>query len=1090
MAKKKKKNFKNPHGLKIDRKNKTFLFSWELGQNDYKDQVLNYAWITKKEALTNVKDAIKNGKDISKSVNWKDISVDKNDKNKSVSYDNSDFYPTSGKPVLYGVVFRVRAKSKAGKLKPWVYKAVDIDAPPKPTLNLTWDSNTANKVSFSWSLNGSEVNTKPFVKFEWQSIRGHASDSGKQDYSKENWSEPDRTGSPTAAGSNSITDTDAQSGSDFSRIVRIRSVGPGGASGWVYDAHPYARPYKPGDIIIKSIYQDPETNYFQIAIEWSDNGSLPVDASLVQYVIGVPRYIDGHLYLPDGVTDSSWQTAQSRATPKGYNNHSALIQILAPVPVDNCLWFRIHSVHDTQSNDSNPKLVYSGGLAAPSLTIPEPPSSERLLTLTVNRRCTIPGSHVALYYQDSRPSDAPSNYSGKIVGLIPSEDFEEQNPKTITIKIPDFYKPNDSGTYDISIGAQSFVGTYTSSTRSDDVTFYTISEYKQTKEWGDQLPIVLSSKTTYEDGDIPKAPTNVVASKWPREGVINVRWAPAWKSSNGAQIAWADHDDALYSTSQPSSFDLTSMQGSRLNIDNLELGKNWYIWVRLMRTNSEGNTTYGPYAKAEPFPFPLTQVPVKPVLTSDKTACSKKDMLRLSWVYVSGDTTKQKSAIVQVYNNNAFETFKEVEEEQFISFKVEEIMKYGNEVEFRVIVISESGMRSDPSETVTINIQSPPSCTIVSTSLEQVNKTIGSETKSIYELQKLPLTFGVSGAFVSDILSLEVYRADDYKIYLPDESEDTGYAGETVYQTSLTPQVNQTSNLIGISREDLRKVMKKFDDGGTYIARVSVTDELGQTTSVEREFEVNWTHQAVVPTVTIEPEITEFRDGEDVRRITIMKITPQLPSGVNPTDYAADKVDIYRLSAEKPERIVKDGAFGTTYVDPYPTIGDQGGYRVVMVTADGDSKCADSTDAWDDWEGNIDTKFQLIDFGGREIEFKYNVSLDNSWNKRFTTTKYLGGGTQGDWDAGVDRTGSLKGVTFYDLEPEVYQDLRDLAEHDGICRLRTIDGTNIACNIDVSDNSTYNSLEHKHDITLSYTKVDNYEDDGVTYDEWIVGDNQ
>ena len=196
---------------------------------------------------------------------------------------------------------------------------------------------------------------------------------------------------------------------------------------------------------------------------------------------------------------------------------------------------------------------------------------------------------------------------------------------------------------------------------------------------------------------------------------------------------------------------------------------------------------------------------------------------------------------------------------------------------------------------------------------------------------------------------------------------------------------------------------------------------------------------------------------------------------------------MYRRSVDRPELIFTGGHINEMYVDPYPTIGPEAGYRIVYVTKNGDYTTANNTSAWIDFDNGINTKFQLIDFDGEQIEFKYNIKIKHTWNKRFTKTVYLGGSTQGDWDSGYDMDSSVDGNTFYDLEPEVYEQFRELGAHDGICHLRLIDGTNICCNINVSDSSQFNSLEHQHDISLSIEKVDNPDFDAMTYSDWLNG---
>ena len=132
----------------------------------------------------------------------------------------------------------------------------------------------------------------------------------------------------------------------------------------------------------------------------------------------------------------------------------------------------------------------------------------------------------------------------------------------------------------------------------------------------------------------------------------------------------------------------------------------------------------------------------------------------------------------------------------------------------------------------------------------------------------------------------------------------------------------------------------------------------------------------------------------------------------------------------------------------------------------------------------FDTKFQYINFDEREIEFRYNVRFSNSWNKQFTGTHYLGGNYVGDWLAGTEHTNSITGNVIDNLEEDTLNAIYDLAEYDGVCRIRTIEGANFAANITVSDSSEFNSPDHVHSITLNVTKVDNVFGEATTLGEW------
>lgn len=337
-------------------------------------------------------------------------------------------------------------------------------------------------------------------------------------------------------------------------------------------------------------------------------------------------------------------------------------------------------------------------------------------------------------------------------------------------------------------------------------------------------------------------------------------------------------------------------------------------------------------------------------------------------------------------------------------------------------------------------------------------------------LTSMPLEYTATGAGTSANVYAYISRATDYTMARPDGTSITGHAGETVYSNSYIGEAKQTVNL-----DDL---MGYLDDGADYTLTVVISNDIGQQDYASIDFTVKWNHQAIMPegTVTIEDGVAKIH--------TMAAVQDETETG--------DHIDIYRLSGDSPHLIFQNAEFDHTYVDPYPTIGSRGGYRLVYVTNNGDyiAPIPDSDGgeeiAWYDIteDASINTPFQLLDFGGETIEFKYNVKIDNSWDKRFTKTQYLDGAVQGDWDIGTDKTQSLSGITFDDLEPEVYDAFRRLAEYSGICHVRTIEGSNYTANVNVKDSSTFNSLEHQHDISLDITRVDDPEMDAMPLEKW------
>ena len=332
-------------------------------------------------------------------------------------------------------------------------------------------------------------------------------------------------------------------------------------------------------------------------------------------------------------------------------------------------------------------------------------------------------------------------------------------------------------------------------------------------------------------------------------------------------------------------------------------------------------------------------------------------------------------------------------------------------------------------------------------------------------LTALPLTATVTGAGTGGTTTLVIERAEDYHMDRPDEQDFNGFEGETILLFSQTGE-----DPITIHREDL---IGSLDDGAQYRLVATVQDSLGQSSSARIDFEVHWSHQAVIP------------EGTAAISGTVAFITPIAPEGF----VEGDTCDIYRLSADRPELIVSGGAFGVTYVDPYPAIGEFGGHRIVYRTADGDYITAENEIAWLDITAEdgdaLNIVYSLIDFEGEQIEFYYDVTHSNTWEKDFKETRYLGGSVTGDWNKAIGRTASLKGSTITIKDQDTMRKFRRLAAYPGICHIRTVDGSSFKCDIQVSEDRRYDSNTIRAEYSLSVTRVDPEELDGLTYAEWI-----
>ena len=348
----------------------------------------------------------------------------------------------------------------------------------------------------------------------------------------------------------------------------------------------------------------------------------------------------------------------------------------------------------------------------------------------------------------------------------------------------------------------------------------------------------------------------------------------------------------------------------------------------------------------------------------------------------------------------------------------------------------------------------------------EITARIAETYKDVLSLTEMPLTVELAGVNDNIISTLTIERTADYHMDRPDETQFDGFEGEIVY---LTTQ-NGGEDII-INQEDLIGLM---DDEASYRIFVTFKDVYGQSMNDSVDFEVHWEHQAIIPEATVEI------DSENL----IAKLTPVAPTGT----LEGDTCDIYRLSADRPELIVKDAVFGTQYVDPYPAIGEFGGHRFVFKTANGDYITEDNDIAWTDTgaeDGDIlESERAIIDFDGNQLLLYYNVDVGHQWDKDFQQTKYLGGSIQGDWNAGVSRSGSISAVMITLTDSDQIRMLRELAVYTGVCHVRTTDGSSYTADVQVAEDRDHDDYGKLASFSLTITRVDAETLDGLTYQQW------
>lgn len=829
------------------------------------------------------------------------------------------------------------------------------------------------------------VVSKQTLKFLWATDLEYIAGKGDPDVQDVEYQRVDSTTATqnqvvwgTAPSSSNFTDVTGQAASGYVTYTETANIewfrccsrGLNGQSAWVYAYHVNAMPYAATGLTAKASGKN-------VTLNWKPTTSAehPLDYQQIQYCYGTPTTVDsaGVPVCPAGVT---WAIGENNIVPTA---KTATFPITQFPPVDQCLFIRIASISEGNTAYSDSIFAMAGSITAPTLSsvVSDPVTKTTVLTFVDNSTCGL-------------TKMAAVTSANKVLGTV------AHGVLSITVKgIP---------TAKVLYGIMAFVGSAASKPkmRSDNVFLTT--------------------------GNVPLAPTNVAAIATERDGVAEVSWEIPWTDAEGAEISWADHDDAWESTKEPERYAI-DQRATWWNVAELAQGVNYYFRVRLKDTSD----TYSPYSSMVSLSF--ASAPGKPVLTSSAVAIQPGESFQLAWTYESTDTTEQALAIIY---DNGTELARVENNSQRISITPAWI--YGSSHPLTVRTVSRSGVLSVLSDAVTITVAAAPSISALDTSITS------GITSGV--LTDLPIVMTVTGAGDGGQTTIKIERLGDYFVERPDESVTEGYDGETIYAVAYSGD-----GQISIYREDL---VGSFDDGGAYRMTAIVQDSVGQKASAYLDFVVGWTHQAETPTATV--------------TVNTSNLTASLKATAPASYVAGDTVDIYRLSADKPELIVKGGTFGVTYIDPYPA--SNGGYRFVDVTADGDYTTATGL-AWIDKTCSLVLNDAVIDFNGEQVSLPYNIELSSSWDKDFQETQYLNGHVVGDWNAAVGRSGSIDTVLLRnDARIAI---LRDLAVWNGICHVRTPDGSSYSANVDVSESSNYSTKTVSFSLNITRVDPEGYE---------------
>ena len=1020
-----------PSGLTITRNGNNIVCAWKIGDKDYG-----------------------NGQQFEYSINrqgWKKFGnhPSKTATSKTVTLSASSFFPTTGKPTLDWFAFRVRGNRKKYKDKnqkdvnpgwsDWAEKEIYFNHANKPTVSASLTS--ANATTFSWNVKtGDKEPHFTGVRYGTQLRSDAITDGSKITTGWSSVTSSNASGTYTASESSS-----AIASGSHTRWFRIEARGFGGVSAWTYAKHVYATPQKAKVTKASSIVSGVVTS---INVQWTayPSAAYPIDSQEVQYVVATPA---ANQQCPAG---ANWQTG--RTISGATANNAATFNVSEAVSTDECLWVRVLTKHDENIAYSNAFLVSRGKLADPDNVSVETNDQTFRATITATNTSAVPDAKMAVIY---RPSSAPSK--DIIVGIIPAGDT------SVTVQCP-----NWSSETAIAFGVYAYQGTERAITRADGVSQYTISAN-------------MKSGTIWQGGSVAPAPTNVNAEISPdAEGEVILTWNWSWQQADVAEVTWSENVNAWESTNEPSSYEINNLNAARWRVSGLKTGTTWYFRVRLGRQSGD-STTWGPYC--DPVACDLSSAPATPVLFLSESVVTETGTVTASWAYTSTDGTAQASAeICEATVSGGIVTYGNVIANtltaQSKTLSIEDLgWTTGTTHYMCVRVTSESGHTSAGwSDPVALYIADPVVCEITDTSLETATVIDDYDehdepiTRTVVALTEMPLTVTVTGAGTSGITTLVIERAESYQVDRPDESQRVGYEGESVYILARQGQDEFT-----IGNDDLIGIL---DDGAKYRIVATVQDQLGQTDSETIDFEVHWEHQALIPEADVEIDTEAL----------VAFITPTAPTGTE----TGDVCDIYRLSADKPELIVEGAEWGTEYVDPYPTLGIYGGHRIVFRSVNGDYITEENQMAWTDYAAEdgyiLDLKQTVIDFGSGQVRLAYNLELSNQWKKDFKETKYLGGSVLGDWGPAVSRTSSVNASVLALDDEDTIRDLRRLAAHSGICHVRTPDGSSYSADVQVSENESYRRAGRVAEFSVSITRVDPEELDGVTYQDWIVTEEE
>lgn len=1189
MAQKKKDLYyktTKPSGLSISRNKGAFSNSWKVPNEGYGNGV-KFAYTTHKYTDKKTK---------KKKDRWVNYSLAGGSTSKTIYLDYTDYYPYSSMKIDH---FKINVQGHAKDYESekyknhfsassWSSKTFDIEKPFAPSVSIS--RSTAYTTGITITPLYTDSSNRWATQIQYQT--GWYMKKGKKWPKKISWS---KTHKVSIKSSHSFTINDAERSYEITnysvvRYVRARVCGPAGHSSWVTKHFSYAGPEPADGVHGKVTDATGDSVYCTVSFNYYHYNSRPVSSIKIQYAFAPPEATD---LSSEG---ADWEDAQiggsNTMKPAKLGSHKSgkyegkvSFKINEELQENVLLYVRVVTIHNNKETvsrealckDSNGKIPNKNkALSKPTIdnVTPPPPGSNKIIVELTNN-CTTAGARIAIRFLP----DKDTGYKDMTIWIIETNPPDQSQEYTRTIEIPPDYNSS------FRIAAIAFIGTYKRIAKvpeNYDTLDPPVPGYRK-YSYSAKLK---SAQETY-GGSIPMPPEDVSVEHL-GDGNVAVTWDWKWREADSAEVAWSDYPDALDSNEQPSTYTVSNQKDGRVIIRNLEMGKTWYFWVRLVK--GENTSIWSDSSSAS-----LTSSPNIPSLSLSSEYITMDDTVTASWAYVSTDGSKQASAKIclcelvdgqdPVYGDIVAEIpneDQENEETQYVILdpKSDKLgWSSGNSYSLALKVTSQSGSESeDWSEIQTVNIVDPITSNIISSSLTPSvdvydpsstysqgdyvlrivpdntdnNRDIASLYKSLVdisiaeewndehwaidqgklylELTQLPLIVNTEVGGDDVVSSLKIERSQDYFVDRPDNGVYGGYFGEVVYESDESvvtyqyqavqdPTIDDIGTYYEYDQETQTYILTTdqeivsgktyytqynglrtftitqddlfgyVDDGATYYLTYRTEDQYGQYSEMRYEFVTKWDHQAIMPEaeVTIDHVVTDYRDY-DVAKIKINNPDPQYV-------VSGDVCDIYRISADDVVLLYQDAVFGETYVDPYPTIGEHGGHRIVFKTLYGDYITEDGMFAWTDFRSDESDDFvysdgNIIDFGDESVKVMFNLDLNNNWSKDFAETKYLGGSIQGDWNDGVSMTSTIS-TNVITSDWDTISKLRNLAKYVGICHVRTRDGMNYLADVEVSERLPYEayfdpqgSVTNIAEYSLNITKIDPIETDGMTLKDW------